>query len=174
MEYSEIDKELQQIGKNIRKELHEEYRTRVSTKPTETGDTDLSPSADYKSFTSSSIIPREVDNGYEEMAVQTYEAGSNKWKNMKNKFQNMDWEQPEPNPSDFQSKDVQDIASKEQARLNHNKSSYKKAYKKHELPDNQGFSHLEKINTKDDKTKGDPLMWSYYRQYFRPQNRMKK
>lgn len=170
MEYSEIDKELKQTTKNILKE----YRKTFTSKPTHTGDTDLSPSADYLSFTSSTIIDKPIENGYEEMAAETFGSDSKKWKNMKNKLDKMDWEQPEPNPSDFQSKDVQDIASKEQARLNHNKSSYKKAYKKHELPDNQGFSHLEKMNTKDDKTKGDPLLWSYYRQYFRPQNRMKK
>lgn len=174
MEYSELDKEVQQIEKRLKKELKEEYKTRRSTKPTDTGDTDLSPSANYKSFTSSSVIPQSIENGYEEMAVKTYEAGSKQWKNMKNKFQKMDWEQPEPNPSDFQSKDVQEIASKEMARLKHNKEAVKKAYKKHEVPDTKSVAHLEKMNTKNDNTKGDPLLWSHYRQYFRPNNKMKK
>lgn len=174
MEYSELDKELQNIEKSLKKELREEYKTKFTTKPTTSGDTDLSPSAKYNSFTGATVIPKEVDSGYEEMAVQTYNSDSKQWKNMKNKFQKMDWEQPEPNESDFQSKDVQSIAKTEVDRLNHNKSVVKSAYKKHEIPDTKSMAHLEKMNTKSDKTTGDPLLWANYRQYFRPKNRMKK
>ena len=149
-----------------------EYKTKYTTQPAATGDTDLSPSARYGSFTSSNVIPKSVENGYEE--EKTGVIGDNEWKRNKNKLKKMDWEQPEPNDSKFASSSVKEVPGKETTRLNHNKSSYKQAYKKHELPDNQGFAHLQKTNTKDDKTKGDPLLWSYYRQYFRPKNRMKK
>lgn len=151
------------------KVFNEEYNTRFTTKPSDTGDTDLSPSADYKSFTSSNIIPKEIDNGYEEFSTKTID--DKKWKNNRNKFAKMDWEQPEPNESDFASPDVQDIFNYEKTRLAHNKSSYKQAYKKHEIPDNTSTQRLVKI---DDKVgKDDPLMWKYYRMFYRPKNKVK-
>jgi len=58
------------------------------------------------------------------------------------------------------------------ARLKHNKDVVKKAYKKHEVPDTKSMAHLEKMN--DKTSKEDPLLWSYYRQYFRPNSKMKK
>lgn len=146
-----------------------EYNTRFTTKPAASGDTDLSPSADYGSFTSATIIPKEVSNGYEEEKSGVID--DNSWKRAKNKFSKMNWEQPEPNDSDFSASDVQDVANFEMARLNHNKSNYKKAYKKHEIPDDKSTSRLVKM---DDKVnQGDPLMWKYYKMFHRPKNRAK-
>lgn len=160
----EIKKELDDIVKKILKERR--YTTKTTTG---TGDTDLSPSGDFGHYFKKTIIPKEVDNGYEEEKVGVID--DKEWKRNKNKLQKMDWEQPEPAESDFAAKDVQDVASKEMARLKHNKSSYKKAYKKHELPDIQGFAHLQKMEKGE---KGDPLYWRYYRQYFKPDNKMKR
>jgi hypothetical protein len=148
-----------------------EYKSKFTTKPSSTGDTDLSPSADYGSYTSSSIIPQEVDNGYEEFASETIDYDSRKWKTAKNKFDKMNWEQPEPNDPNFSSSSVQSVPAKETQRLNHNKNNVNRAYKRHELPDIQGYHHLIKM---DKERSGDPLDWQYYRKYFRPKNRMKK
>jgi len=150
------------------KVFNEEYNTKFTTKPANTGDTDLSPSADYGSFTSSTIIPKEVDNGYEEFSTETIT--DKKWKSNKNKFSKMNWEQPEPSDPTFAG-NVQDIASVETRRLNHNKSNYKKAYKKHEIPDDTSAQRLVKMDAKVDKD--DPLMWKYYRMFYRPKNKAK-
>lgn len=145
------------------KVMKEAKHKKFTTRPRQTGDTDLSPSAEYGSFTSSTIIPPEKDNGYEEMATDSM--GVDDWMKNKNKFTKMDWEQPEPNDSDFAASDVQDVANQEINRLNHNKSSYRQAYKKHEVPDDKSMSRLVKIN---DKESGDPLIWKNYKSIFSP------
>lgn len=94
----------------------------------------------------------------------------NEWKRNKNKLDKMDWEQPEPNPSDFASSDVQDIANQEMSRLDHNKSSYKQAYKKHEVPDDKSMARLVKM---DDKESGDPLLWKNFKSMFSPNDKGK-
>lgn len=189
MEYSELDKELNSLTRRFLKE--ERMSTSVGYKsgmknpslypknlnPWDTGITDrgwTGLSSDIRVLTYKEKFgnnPSEVYGKGGEMKVDTVDSGSNTWKKATNSFKKMDWEQPEPNESDFQSNDVQSVASKEMARLNHNKSNVKNAYKKHELPDNQGFSHLEKMNT--EKGSDDPLLWKHYRQYFKANNKTK-
>lgn len=196
MKYNELDKELKSLTKSVLKEKRENVREEKMSSstgyknamkdpnsypknldPWDAGITDrgwTGMTSDIRALTYKEKFgnnPSEVygDGDLKDIGTKTDAS----WKAAKNSFQKMDWEQPEPNESDFISKDVQKIASKEMARLDHNKSSVKNAYKKHELPDNQGYSHLEKINTKDDNTKGDPLMWSYYRQFFKTNNKTK-
>lgn len=145
-----------------------EANKKFTTRPTQTGDTDLSPSADYGSFTSATIIPPEKNVGYEATSAESMT--DNQWNRSKNKFTKMDWEQPEPNPSDFAASDVQDVANDEINRLSHNKSSYKQAYKKHEVPDDKSMARLVKM---DDKVNSDPLFWKSYKSTFSPNKKGK-